>query len=63
MRALTPQTCGGLLRAELAAETGICKPANPIMPGIDEFAVRHRHSLGASLIDVQTRRSMPGLSA
>jgi hypothetical protein len=33
------------------------------MPGIDEFAVRHRHSLGASLIDVQTRRSMPGLSA
>jgi len=27
MRALMPQTRGGLPRAELAAETGICKPA------------------------------------
>jgi hypothetical protein len=63
MRALMPQTRGGLLGAELAAETGICKQVNPIVPGIDEFGVRHRHSLGASLIDVQTRRSMPGLSA
>jgi hypothetical protein len=28
MRALMPQTRGGLPRAELAAETGICKPAD-----------------------------------